>query len=51
MLLISTVAQQIGDGDSIVTLIDGSIVLKPSSCKLKQLGGQILLRQCQQQMN
>lgn len=49
MLLISTVEPQIGDGDSIVTII-GNIVVKPNSCKLK-LSGQILSYQCQQQMN
>lgn len=51
MLLISTVEPQIGDGDSIVTIIDDSIVVKPNSCKLKQLSGRILSRQCLQQMN
>lgn len=48
MLLISTVETQIGDGDSIVTII-GDILVKPSSCKLK-LSGLILSHQCQQQM-
>lgn len=46
MLLISTVEPQIGDGDSIVTIID-NIVVKPNSCKLK-LSGPILSHQCQQ---
>lgn len=50
MLLISSIVEpQIGDGDSIVTIID-DIVVKPNSCKLK-LSGQILSRQCRQQMN